>query len=95
MSRRTISAALQAPHSWDIEHWPSAVYPHTEGRARWLLRAHRDELITVGALVRGGRELVVIGDRFTRWLQMQATNVPGYESNANAGRRGAPSQEVA
>lgn len=83
MTRRTVSSAQEAPHSWDLEHWPPAVYPHTEGRARYMLRAYRDQLMAAGALVRVGRELVVIGDRYTRWLQMQAANVPGYESNAN------------
>ena len=86
MTRRTISTASEAPHSWDLEHWPPHVYPHGESRARYLIRAYRDELMAAGALVRVGRELVVIGDRFTRWLQMQAANVPGYESNANAER---------
>lgn len=94
MSKRTVSTAAQAPHSWDLEHWPADVYPHGEGRARWLLRAHRDELMTAGALVRVGRELVVIGDRYTRWLHAQASNVPGYESNANRERATQP-QEVA
>lgn len=84
--RRNVSSAQQAPHSWDLEHWPPTVYPHSEGRARWILRAHRNELMAAGALVRVGRELVVLGDRFTRWLQMQAANVPGYESNANTER---------
>jgi hypothetical protein len=83
MSRRTVSTAIQAPHSWDLAHWPNDVYPHTQSRARYLLRERRDELMAAGAIVRVGRELVVIGDRFTRWLQAQATNVPGYESNAN------------
>lgn len=83
MTRRTVSTATIAPHSWGVDDWPSAVYPHEPGRGRYLLRAHRDELMAAGALVRVGRELVVIGDRFTRWLQAQAARVPGYESNAN------------
>jgi hypothetical protein len=82
MSRRTVSTATQAPHSWDLEHWPKEVYPHSESRARWLLRAHREELLLAGALARVGRELVVFGDRYTRWLQAQSVNVPGYVSNA-------------
>lgn len=83
MTRRTTSTASEAPHSWDLEHWPQAVYPHSESRARYMLRAYRDELMAAGALVRVGRELVVLGDRYTRWLQMQAGRVPGYESNAH------------
>lgn len=86
MSRRVVSTASPAPHSWDLEHWPPAVYPHSEGRARYLLRSRRDELMAAGALVRVGRELVVLGDRYTRWLQTRAAEVPGYESNANRAR---------
>lgn len=84
MSRRSIArSAVQAPHSWDLEHWPQDVYPHSESRARWLLRAHRQELLAAGALARVGRELVIFGDRYTRWLQAQSVNVPGYVSNAH------------
>lgn len=86
MSQRFVGSAARAPHSWDLEHWPQDVYPHSESRARWMLRAHRDELMVAGALVRVGRELVVIGDRYARWLQAQAANVPGFESNANRRR---------
>lgn len=73
----------QAPHSWDLEHWPSAVWPHSEGRARYVLRAHRDELIEAGALSRVGRELIVLGSRYTRWLEKRAAHVPGYEIAPN------------
>lgn len=89
MSRRTVSTAAQAPHSWDLEHWPQEVYPHSERRARYVLRAHRNDLLAAGAIVRVGRVLVVIGDRYTRWLQLQASNVPEYASNANQGNQGA------
>lgn len=83
LTTRTIRTTFTAPHSWDLEHWPHEVYPHTESRARWLLRSHREELLVAGALVRVGRELVVIGARYSNWLQRQASNVPGYQSNAN------------
>lgn len=84
MSRHTnTNSAAQAPHTWDIPNWPPFVWPHEPGRARYVIRAFRDQLLQAGALVRVGRELVVIGDRYTRWLQRQAANVPGYESNAN------------
>ncbi|MDA8348304.1 MAG: hypothetical protein M0038_05805 [Pseudomonadota bacterium] len=70
MTTRTIRTTFTAPHSWDLEHWPHEVYPHTESRARWLLRSHREELLVAGA-------------RYSNWLQRQASNVPGYQSNAN------------
>lgn len=88
---RSQPSAESAPHSWDIEHWPSSVWPHSEGRARYVLRSNRDELIAAGALSRVGRELVVLGGKYTRWLEKHAAQVPGYEiapnrdSNAPAG----------
>lgn len=73
---RTTTAA--APHSWDLEHWPPEVYPGSEPRARYLCRAYRDELLAAGALTRVGRELVVLGARYARWLESRACEVPGY-----------------
>lgn len=72
--------ATPAPHSWDLEHWPSHVYPHTEGRARWLLRVHRDDLVRSGVLTRIGRELVVLGDAYTRWLQGKSMDVVDFQN---------------
>lgn len=82
MPRRETNAE-PAPHSWDIEHWPAAVYPHTSGRARYLVRSHRDELLVAGALSRVGRELIIIGAKYSRWLEKGASNVPGYVCPAN------------
>lgn len=77
------TAAATAPHSWGIESWPADVYPHRASRARYFVRTHRDELLAAGALVRVGRELVVLGCRYTRWLERQATRVPDFEIAAN------------
>ena len=86
MARQNTSSAAPAPHSWDVEHWPPGVFPHSSTKARWLLRCHRSELLNAGAIVRVGRVLVVLGDRYTRWLALQASNVATYESNANRSR---------
>lgn len=75
--------AEKAPHSWDLEHWPPHVYPHSENRARYLLRANRDELIAAGVLSRVGREIIVIGERYSRWLEKNTVNVPGFVCPAN------------
>lgn len=83
MTRRTTATAEQAPHSWDLEHWPQSVYPHTSGRARYLVRAHRDALMSAGALTRIGREIVVIGGPYTRWLASYAARVQDYDIAAN------------
>jgi hypothetical protein len=73
MSTRT--TAEDAPHSWDFEHWPPGVYPHSPLRAKYLIRANREALVRAGALTRIGREIVVLGAAYTRWLQRQAFKV--------------------
>lgn len=73
--------AQPAPHSWDLEHWPTHVYPHTEGRARWLIRAHKDQLILAGAVTRVGRELVFFGTEYSRWLQSKKPAVRDFVPN--------------
>jgi hypothetical protein len=72
------SLVSSAPHSWDIENWPADVYPHTRSRAKYLVRAYRNELILAGALTRVGRELVIFGEGYTRFLQRRSTHVPNY-----------------
>lgn len=69
----------KVPHSWSVATWPTEVWPHSADRARWLVRAHRDELVKAGAMTRVGRELVVLGARYDKWLQRQAGNVTTYE----------------
>lgn len=78
------SAAVAIPHSWRLKDWPPIVFPSTENGARWLVRAHRKELILAGVLVRVGRDLVVMGARYSQWLEKQAHRVPGYEIAPNA-----------
>jgi hypothetical protein len=73
-------------HSWSIKNWPTDVYPNDSQKARYLIRANRDELTREGALVRVGRELVVIGERYVRWMQKKGSGVPDYECPANKGR---------
>lgn len=82
-----VESAGAAPHSWDLEHWPGAVYPHTSGRARYLIRTHRSDLLLSGALVRVGRELVILGDRYTAWLRARVKNVSAFDCAANSARR--------
>jgi hypothetical protein len=82
-------AAQPAPHSWDIEHWPTHVYPHSEGRARWLIRAHKDELILAGAITRVGREFVLFGNEYSKWLQSKKPKVLDFVPNVTAKKRGA------
>lgn len=74
------------PHSWAISSWPADVYPNDPKRARYLVRAHRDELIAAGALGRVGRELLVYGQRYGKWLESQSSAVVGFECPANRAR---------
>jgi hypothetical protein len=76
-------AAEPFPHSWDIEHWPASVYPHTPNRGRYVVRSHRNELLAVGALTRVGRDLVVIGAPYTKFLAKRAERVANYEIAPN------------
>lgn len=87
----TRSTASPTPHSWDLEHWPQHVFPHTPNRARYIVRSHRNELLRAGAISRVGRELVIVGARYARWLEQRASHVAGYECAANRNRgEGAP-----
>ena len=71
------------PHSWSLETWPREVYPCTTSRARYVIRVHRDELIRAGVLSRVGRELIVLGERYAKWLQLHTADVPGYQIAPN------------
>ena len=73
----------ETPHSWSVNAWPGTVYPNQSNRGRYLVNTHRDELMAAGALVRVGRELVVMGQRYTRWLEKQASRVPDFEIAPN------------
>lgn len=70
-------------HSWSLSDWPEDVFPNSTQKAKYTVRAHRDSLVREGALVRVGRELVIIGERYHRWLAKQAGQVPGYSCPAN------------
>ncbi len=79
--------AAPLPHSWPVSDWPPGVYPGRANSARWLVRSHRDELMACGALVRVGRELVVLGEGFARFLARKIDRVEGFEIAPNAERR--------
>jgi hypothetical protein len=74
------------PHSWSLKDWPPEFYPNDPSKARYLVRANRDELTAAGALVRVGRELVIIGTPYVRWMRKKGAAVPGYECPANKGK---------
>ena len=84
MSRPTIKASI--PHSWAITSWPPEVYPGGESRGRYIVRMHKADLIAAGALARVGRDLVIMGAAYERWLQRRRADVPDYEIAPNRER---------
>ena len=47
------------------------------------MRCNRSDLVAAGALVRVGRQLVVIGKKYARWLELQASEVVDFEIAPN------------
>jgi hypothetical protein len=74
------------PHSWPITLWPAEVYPNDPKKGRYIVRAHKKELVAAGALTRIGRDLVVFGAGYSKWLALQAGKVAGFEVAANRER---------
>jgi hypothetical protein len=74
---------FQPSASWSIDNWPPETWPNTVERARYVIRAYRASLLTAGALARVGRELIIFGAKYQRWLESHAANVPGYEVAPN------------
>ncbi len=88
MSRKSSEATQPAPHSWDTEHWPSHVWPHSGMRARYVVRTFRNELLLAGAMARVGRELVFIGVDYNRWLQTRRSKAAASKFTVPANRTG-------
>jgi hypothetical protein len=76
MSRASVKISL--PHSWTVEGWPDGVYPGSASRGRYIIRMHKQSLLAAGALARVGRDLVVLGPSYQRWLELRRADVPGY-----------------
>jgi hypothetical protein len=86
MAAKGKSPIVPVPHSWSVPEWPRDVYPHSASRGRYVVRAFRDELVSAGALVRVGRDLVVMGASYSSWLTRQSSNVAGFEIAPNRAR---------
>jgi hypothetical protein len=80
-----------APHSWAIPNWPNFVYPHSSDKARYLVRCNRTALVNAGALTRIGRDLVVLGAPYSKWLESQSARVDGFQIAPNR----APAEQAA
>lgn len=71
------------PRTWGLDSWPPDVWPNSTNKARWVVRSHRDKLIAEGAVSRVGRQLVIHGPRYSRFLEKNAANVPDFEIAPN------------
>ncbi len=103
MAKKTKAATRQfmaTSRSWSIDGWPAGVYPKPADaattddekaaiahRIRWMIRAHRDELAKVGALVRVGRQLVILEVPFLSWLQSRSACVDDFGIAPNRSRK--------
>ena len=83
MPKQRLQPAQPAPHSWAIPNWPSHVYPHNSDKGRYLVRSNRTSLVRAGALIRVGRDLVVLGAGYSKWLASQSDRVDGFEIAPN------------
>ena len=54
--------------SWGFHDWPADVWPGNGTRAQRLYRQYSDSLVAAGAVTRIGREVVVFGVAYTRWM---------------------------
>jgi hypothetical protein len=91
-SRKRPVAVATLPHSWSLQKWPESIYPNDRRKARYVVRAHRDELMRAGALARVGRELIIFGRPYQIYLASQASRVDGFEIAPN--RALAPSTDA-
>jgi hypothetical protein len=61
--------SMDTPHSWRVIEWPPHVFPNSKQAAKYLVDCNRDSLTKFGALKRVGRDLVIVGAKFEKWLE--------------------------
>jgi hypothetical protein len=82
-TRKPTAPVAQIPHSWTFATWPKDVYPNDGKRGRLVCRANKTALVAEGALTRIGREVVVLGHGYARFLVKQAGKVLDFDVPAN------------
>ena len=74
------------PHSWRVSDWDRLapdVFPHTASAARHLIRCNKTALVKAKALARVGRDTIVLGPAYDRWLTAQGDKVLEYVIQPN------------
>ena len=66
---------------WELNTWPSEVWPHDTKRAKWLARAYRKELVAAEAMSRIGKTIVFSRAKYIRWAERRANHVTEFHSN--------------
>ncbi len=78
-----VSPLLQ---SWSLRTWQDQaphVWPGNGELGRTVIRHHKAELHAAGALTRIGRELIIIGAGYQKWLASNAARVTDYDVPMN------------
>jgi hypothetical protein len=75
--------AQPAPHSWPVSKWPAHVWPCDSARGRRFCRTYEKELVKAKALTRMGRDRVVMGEPFLRYMDRQRAKLLDFEVAAN------------
>ena len=81
MSKTSTTTPL--PHDWTFRNWPADVYPYEGTRGRHLVRQNQNDLVAAGALTRIGKQIVVLGAGYTKWLAAQTYRVTEFDVPAN------------
>jgi len=79
--RKTAAPSDAIPHSFDLKHFDSRLFPNDPKRARWIARIYRNELVAAGAIARVGKSLVIITPKYLRWLERKTVEVGDFQSN--------------
>jgi hypothetical protein len=74
---------IPIPHDWTFGTWPGHVYPYNGSKARHLVRVNQSALLAAGALTRIGREIVVLGAGYLKWMASNAPRVIEFDVAAN------------
>ncbi len=66
--------------SWGITTWPEKVWPHTPSRARNMIAKYKASLLEANAISRIGRELVIDGQRYRKWIDSHQNKVNDFDT---------------